>query len=225
MKKKILISMMTIAMVAAMIGGGVYAAFSDPETSGTNTFAAGTLNLQVGAADPTTEAISISGAKPATGTYINAADWTSTNNGNLSGTLDVSVGATITDNENTLLEPESSAGDVTAAVGELSGFLKIAIWLDINQDGLWSTGDKYLPSTSATPVNQSGGSVANPPAAAFAYVSAYAGDSWTNLTTLAAAGAIDFMVAYEFPDSTTPDDDQTQDDDVQFTVTLTLNQA
>lgn len=43
--KKILISMMTIAMVSAMIGGGIYAAFSDPETSDPSAFSAGTLDL------------------------------------------------------------------------------------------------------------------------------------------------------------------------------------
>lgn len=46
--KKILVSMMTIAMVSALIGGGIYAAFSDPETSGSSGFGAGTLDLTLG---------------------------------------------------------------------------------------------------------------------------------------------------------------------------------
>ena len=36
---------MIIALVAALIGGGVFAAFSDTETTTNNTFTAGTLNL------------------------------------------------------------------------------------------------------------------------------------------------------------------------------------
>jgi len=43
--KKILVSMMTIALVSALIGGGVYATFSDPETSGSSGVGAGTLDL------------------------------------------------------------------------------------------------------------------------------------------------------------------------------------
>jgi hypothetical protein len=43
--KKILVSMMTRALVSALIGGGVYATFSDPETSGSSSVGAGTLDL------------------------------------------------------------------------------------------------------------------------------------------------------------------------------------
>jgi len=52
MMRKILISLMTIALVSALIGGGVYAYFSDIEQSTNNTFTAGTLNLKVSDADP-----------------------------------------------------------------------------------------------------------------------------------------------------------------------------
>jgi len=44
--KKILMSLFTIAIVGALIGGGVMALFSDTETSTGNTFTAGTLDLQ-----------------------------------------------------------------------------------------------------------------------------------------------------------------------------------
>jgi len=50
--KKILVSMMTIALVSALIGGGVYAAFSDTESSTDNTFTAGTLDLEVDSENP-----------------------------------------------------------------------------------------------------------------------------------------------------------------------------
>lgn len=45
--KKILISILAIALVAAFVGVGVYAEFTDTETSTTNSFTAGTLNLTV----------------------------------------------------------------------------------------------------------------------------------------------------------------------------------
>lgn len=45
MKKKILFSLMTIALVGALVGGGIFAYFSDIETSEDNTFTAGTLDV------------------------------------------------------------------------------------------------------------------------------------------------------------------------------------
>ena len=58
MKKKILFSVMTIAVIGALIGSGLYAYFSDVETAPAS-FTAGTLNLKVGAADPCEETITI----------------------------------------------------------------------------------------------------------------------------------------------------------------------
>ena len=51
--KKILISLMAIALVIGLVGAGTVAWFSDTETSTGNTFTAGTLDLKVdGANDP-----------------------------------------------------------------------------------------------------------------------------------------------------------------------------
>ena len=47
--RRILISLMTIALVGALMGGGIFAYFSDAETSTGNTFTAGTLNLNLDA--------------------------------------------------------------------------------------------------------------------------------------------------------------------------------
>jgi predicted ribosomally synthesized peptide with SipW-like signal peptide len=53
MDKKILVSMMVIGLVAALAGAGLYALFSDTETSSGNYFSAGTLDLKVdGKEDP-----------------------------------------------------------------------------------------------------------------------------------------------------------------------------
>jgi predicted ribosomally synthesized peptide with SipW-like signal peptide len=51
MDKKILVSMMVIGLVAALAGAGLYAYFSDTETSSGNTFTAGTLDLKVDGKD------------------------------------------------------------------------------------------------------------------------------------------------------------------------------
>ena len=46
--KKILISLMAIALVVGLVGAGTMAYFSDTETSTGNTFTAGTLNITLG---------------------------------------------------------------------------------------------------------------------------------------------------------------------------------
>ncbi len=83
MKSKILISIMTIALVASLAGTGLYALFSDTETSTGNTFTAGTLDLSIAAG---------TGALPFTFTNMKPGDIVSntiivTNVGSLGGTL------------------------------------------------------------------------------------------------------------------------------------------
>jgi len=47
MDKKILVSMMLIGLVSALAGAGLYAYFSDTETSEDNIFSAGTINISL----------------------------------------------------------------------------------------------------------------------------------------------------------------------------------
>ena len=79
MDKKILVSMMVIGLVATLAGAGLYAYFSDTETSTSNTFTAGTLDISLGESE-TTE-ISIGNMAPGDVT----GDWviTITNDGTL----------------------------------------------------------------------------------------------------------------------------------------------
>jgi len=220
---KILVSLMTIALVGALIGGGIYAAFSDTEATTNNTFTAGTLNLQVGDNDPTTESVSVSNIKPTdTG---NAATWAVNNTGSISGNLSVALSA-IVNNENTLAEPESAAGDVTggATEGELGTYLKVAIWLDIDESGTWNTGDIALQSNGTTLTSTGVESLP------YDYLDSYDSDSYSSVTILTAddsgAGGTDefeFMVDYDFPNDA--NDDRAQDDSATFDITFTLNQT
>ena len=134
--KKILVSLMTIAMVGALIGGGVYAYFSDTETSAGNVFTAGTLNLQVSGADPLTAHFAV------TDTYGGGSgsdDWLLKNIGTIAGSLDITF-SSIVDDENGVNEPEDAdAGeDGTVAVpgtdGELAEVLALVIYIDENDD-------------------------------------------------------------------------------------------
>jgi predicted ribosomally synthesized peptide with SipW-like signal peptide len=216
--KKILVSIIIIGLVCTAIGGGVHAFFSDTETSTGNTFTAGTLNLQVGSADPCIEHITLSGMK--SNTTGNAASWLTTNIGTINGTLDVSLSA-VTNNENTRSEVEIAAGDTTDSVGELGGLLKVAFWMDTNKDGTWSSGDYYL-SSGGTKVSWVSGFTL--PTAAYDIVNNYASKAWTSVQTVTStADAGNFRVEYNFPNGGSGDN-QAQSDSSVFDISFILNQ-
>ena len=215
--KKILVSLMTIGVVMAFMGVGVHALFTDTESASNNTFTAGTLNLQVGATDPCTETINIPALKPtATG---NAASWLIKNLGTLNGNMDITIGA-ITNNENTITEPEAAAGDVTASGGELGGLLKMAFWMDEDKSGAWSSGDYYLNSDGTKIAWTSGTTL---PTGAYAALNSFP-HTWTSVQALSASSdAGNFRVEYNFPDGGSTDN-VAQGDSCVFNITFILNQ-
>ena len=221
--KKIIGLSVAALLIIGVIGGATFAYFSDTEIAVDNTLTAGTLNLQVGAADPCTESIDI-GTQINPGDSGNAADWTTTNQGSISGTLRVTFDATITNNENTRSDAEEDAGDATdgATEGELGDFVDIAIWLDMNQSGSWDSGDKYL---------QSDGNVVDwvgaLPAAAYDDINNYSGLDWDyadgdGMPTMASLDNLDFMVEYDFPSDA--NDNRAQSDSSVFDITFMLEQ-
>lgn len=119
--KSILISFMTMALVGALIGGGVYAYFSDTETSAGNTFTAGTLDLQVDGENPwTSTAVTISDMEP--GVAATPVDITCENTGSLTGDLYMRITG-VADSGQTINEPECVAegGSWTSPSGPCNG--------------------------------------------------------------------------------------------------------
>jgi spore coat-associated protein N len=221
--KKIIGLSLAALLIVGIVGGGTWAFFSDSEASQNNTLTAGTLDLQVGAADPCTESIDI-GTLLLPGDSGNAADWTATNLGSVSGTLRVTFGA-ITNYENTRTEPEQAAGDTTtgATEGELGDFIDIALWLDTNQSGSWDSGDMYLGSDGSVYNWVSGSSL---PPEAYDDINNYAGLDWDStdgMPTLAGSADLDFMVEYDFP--VDANDNRVQGDSSLFDITFTLEQV
>ena len=218
MNKKILISLSTIAAVAAIAIGGTVAYFSDTETSTGNTFSAGTLNLQVGNYDPTSVKITLSNMKP--GDAANAATWLVKNTGSIAGKLTVGVGA-ITNNENDCIEPEQE-GDSTcgATDGELGANLKVAFWMDVNEDGYWSSGDYYL-TFDGNKTSWATSDETTLPSAAYNILNNYGGKTWTDVQTNITGGAGNFRVEYDLPGGT---GNIIQSDSSVFDITFTLNQ-
>jgi predicted ribosomally synthesized peptide with SipW-like signal peptide len=218
MKKKILLSIFIVACIGLFLGAGVYSLFQDVETTTGNTFAAGTLDLQVGATNPTTERINITALKPNdSGT---AASWQMQNLGTVPGNLNLSV-STITNNENTYLPVEIAAGDATggAAQGEMGANLNVALWVDITNNG-WSSGDYYLEDDGTRVAWASGTTV---PPVAYNLLDNYSGDGWTNVQTNQGFGSIGYFKAdYNLPLATT---NVVQSDSSVFNITFTLTQT
>ena len=140
MKKKILFSAMTIALVGALIGGGIYAYFSDVETSTDNTFTAGTLDLTVDTENPwTSTKITADNMKPG---ESGAVDCTLNNVGNLAGTLTADIN-TLVDTQGSCTEPECvdeggtySGGSCTGNIAvNLSTKMDIVVWVDDGAGG------------------------------------------------------------------------------------------
>lgn len=121
MKKKMLFSLMTIALVGALVSGGIYAYFSDIETSTGNTFTAGTLDLEVDTENPwASTPITVTCFAP--GADSTSVDIGAKNVGNLDGDLFMRLTA-VTDTGNVITEPECVAenGTWTSPSGPCTG--------------------------------------------------------------------------------------------------------
>lgn len=140
MKKRILLSIMVMAMTAVMIAGTTTAYFSDVETSNGNTFTAGKLDLQIDGGDANVVKFTVGNMKPGDQPTAN---YRFTNIGTIDGYLDISK-VTVKNFENDLTEPEISAGDTTPDVGELGSLLNIRLYFDNDKDGYISDGDTMI---------------------------------------------------------------------------------
>ncbi len=137
MKKKPLI---IAALVVGLLGAGTYAAsralFSDTEQSADNTFAVGTLDMSVGAANGTAfDSINISNVG-VDGTVTGTKTWVINNSGSVPGNLTFQVND-IKNYENGCNEPEALA-DTTCdpaladdgTIGEFGGELAVTVKID-----------------------------------------------------------------------------------------------
>lgn len=113
--KKILISMMTIALVAALIGGGVYAWFNDPETSSNNAFQAGTLDLTIDSGNTDVNMFTLTDKKPGDDDGGSPGTVALKNIGSITGDLTIATGA-VTNTESTGTTGTADSGDTTTLV-------------------------------------------------------------------------------------------------------------
>ena len=145
--KRLLISLLTILVVAGLVGGGAFAYFSDTETSTTNTFTAGTLDLKVDidqtgnenyVDDPNVNFSTIvsnaaSNLKPGDSQTFNIGIQ---NAGSIAGIPTIKLIGIVND-ENGLIEPELTLSPAdTADTGELGA--NIDVVLAYNGAAVWS---------------------------------------------------------------------------------------
>jgi len=125
--KKILISLMSIALVIGLVGVGVFAYFSDTEDSTGNTFTAGTLDLNVGGENPNLSPdFTLGSLAPGDSGTIT---YTLNNAGSIDGYLDLQgIGVVNTEGTN----PESETGDI-AEPGELSDNIYVTVTLGTSE--------------------------------------------------------------------------------------------
>ena len=145
--KKILGLTIAALLVMALVGGGTWAYFSDPEQSLGNTITAGILDLTPdwdGSA-----VITFTDVVPG-GTNVNVFATILTNAGDMDGYLQIDF-ANPTNGENGLMEPEIDDGDTvsaddssTALYGELAANMTVTIYLDIVDDNVYVALDDTL---------------------------------------------------------------------------------
>lgn len=138
----ILKSLFVVVAVAAVAGGATWAYFSDTETSNDNTFAAGSLDLKLDGGDVNVVKFTVNNMVPGNqpkGTYRVE------NAGSVNGYLDLES-VSVTNKENSCVDPESTAGDTTCdnpgdGQGELQDVVNVRLFEDNDCDGWIGTGE------------------------------------------------------------------------------------
>ncbi|MDO9332967.1 MAG: TasA family protein, partial [Dehalococcoidales bacterium] len=220
----VLVSLMIIALISALIGGGIYAVFSDVETSTGNTFTAGTLNLvpATNGAGPVGKYSVTAGGDGINGNVVfdrlapgdsGSITWTLQNNGNLDGIL--TMAAILTFEENGSNEPESAVGGNN---GGGNGDMDEYVGVRLQRNGTYILGDasNYVPFSGLAAVfNAESRSLAA--SGTLTYVL-----EWQIASDVRGAGADG---KFGTGDDVQVDDNIIQSDKATFDVTFTLTQA
>lgn len=216
MNKKILISLSVIGIAAAIAIGGTIAYFSDTETSENNTFAAGTMDLDIDGDDIAVQTMNLLDKAPGDSGTANA---TLKNSGSLDGELDVVMG-TVTNYPCTDDTYGKNDGTeyCTSDAGTLGGSAQMALYVDVDESGTWNTDDIGLKSDAAKYTNT--GSTALD----YDTIDNYGGVAWNDVYTglMTPGDQDDFVIDWKVPTSATND---IQGDALEFDLTFILEQV
>jgi len=214
--KKILISLSIIAVVAVVSIGITTAYFSDTETSEKNTMAAGTMDLNIDEGNIAVKTMNLSNEAPGDfGTETAVLK----NVGSLDGKLDIKVEAVAnypcTDGTYGANDGTESC---TSDAGTLGANAKMALYIDVDKGGTWTTDDIQLrPGDSA---DKNTGSETLSYYIINDYSNKYWNDIYAGLMGLNAED--DFVIDWEILTTAT---NGIQGDAVVFDVTFILRQS
>lgn len=138
--KKILFSLFVTFIFIGLISGATSAYFSDTETSTGNTFAAGTLDLNLDGGNTNVVKFTVSNIKPgdsSTGT------WRVSNVGSITGYLDLQ---NITQTHSAGTSTESELAVENPDIGTLGSLLNIDLFVDTDNDGVHDSGETTIYS-------------------------------------------------------------------------------
>lgn len=142
---KIVGNLIISAIAIMLIGTGINAYFSDMESGYGNTFSAGTLDLTVDGGNANVVKWSVSNLAPGSQINCGYGIYKLKNVGSLAGYLDLE-NCSVTEGGGTYTEPEGSSGDPTNQ-GNLSMLMDIQyLFIDVDKNGWWSTGDVNMYS-------------------------------------------------------------------------------
>ena len=200
--KKILVSLMTIALVGIIIVGGVYAYFSDTETSTGNTWSAESLDLNLDGGNVNVVKFTVDDVKPGDG---GNGTWTVANVGSMVGYLDlesISVSEAIGTSTDPELADEVPSGTDTTQLGN---YLLVHLFVDTNNNGSWDAGETHVFGTDAAP----------------AAINTIAASYDLNLSLAASGGTNYITLTWSVATST---DNRIQGDSVTLDITFELQQ-
>ena len=167
-------SLMTIALVSALIGGGIFAYFSDVETSTGNTFTAGTLDLNLDGGNTNVVKFTVSDVKPGDS---GGGSWTVANVGSIAGYLDLES-ISVSEAIGTTTDPEEADEPTGVDTIQLGTYLMVHLFVDTNNNGSWDAGEADIFGTDAAPA------AINTIAASYALDLSLAATGGTNYITL-----------------------------------------
>jgi predicted ribosomally synthesized peptide with SipW-like signal peptide len=200
--KKIVGLTIALLLIIGMVGAGTYAYFSDTESSTGNTLTAGTLDLNIDGGD--TAVTTFTAGDVAPGDSGNGSS-TLTNIGSITGELDIDTSA--------VSNTPGVGGEFGGGSGELGASAQIAMYLDVDQSGGWTSGDIGLQSDGTT--------YSFPTSLNYDEIDDYASETWDAVETMAASVSDDIIVNWQVP---TGAGNEIQGDSVSFDITFTLEQ-
>ncbi len=153
--KKIIGLTIAALLIIGIVGAGTFAYFGDTETSTSNTFTAGTLNLvaTTNGTSSTAHIVVTAGGDGINGNVVftklkpgdsGTMTWTLTNDGDLPGTLTIPSTVVFNDNNGSQKNPETKAiatnAGVNLGLGDLMG-----VWLTRGGTDILGTTAAYVP--------------------------------------------------------------------------------